>query len=134
VAAAITDVPGASDVFLGGVVTYADDAKQTLLGVHGDTLRCHGAVSAHTAEEMARGVRERLGADIAVSVTGIAGPGGGTREKPVGLVWFCIVSELSPYAVLHERVFPGASRDAVRKRATAFALDLLRMELLRSRR
>ena len=82
----ITDVPGSSDYFLGSAVTYAYSAKETILGVRHETLVAHGAVSAETAAEMAQGARRVFGADIAVSVTGIAGPGGGLPDKPVGLV------------------------------------------------
>ncbi len=83
----ITDVSGSSAYFVGGVVSYANEAKEKLLGVRHETLLKHGAVSEETAMEMAQGVRERLGVDVAVSITGVAGPVGGTPEKPVGLVW-----------------------------------------------
>jgi PncC family amidohydrolase len=83
----ITNVPGSSDYFVGGVVAYAYEAKVALLHVTWDTLRLHGAVSRETVVEMARGVRTALGADIGVSVSGIAGPGGGMPEKPVGTTW-----------------------------------------------
>ena len=82
----ITDVAGSSDYFLGSAVTYANSAKQNLLGVRPETLLAHGAVSVETAAEMAQGARRIFGADIAASVTGIAGPGGGMPGKPVGLV------------------------------------------------
>lgn len=87
VADRITDVPGSSDYFVGGVVAYAYEAKVALLHVSWDTLRTHGAVSRLTAIEMARGVRTTLGADIGVSVSGIAGPGGGLPDKPVGTTY-----------------------------------------------
>ena len=87
VADQITDVPGSSDYFIGGVVAYAYEVKVALLHVSWDTLRLHGAVSRETVIEMARGVRTALGADIGVSVSGIAGPGGGMPEKPVGTTW-----------------------------------------------
>ena len=93
IAKRITDIAGCSDVFLGGCVTYANEAKVRLLGVREETLAQYGAVSEQTAREMARGVRERLGADIGVSATGIAGPGGGSEEKPVGTVYIGISTE-----------------------------------------
>jgi PncC family amidohydrolase len=84
----ITDIPGSSEYFIGGVVAYAYEAKANILGVSWDTLHAHGAVSGETVLEMARGARKLLEVDIAVSVSGIAGPGGGMPEKPVGLTWF----------------------------------------------
>lgn len=86
----LTNVPGSSDYFLGGIVAYAYDAKERLLGVHHRTLYEHGAVSRETALEMARGARIALGADIGLSVTGIAGPTGGLPGKPVGLTWIAL--------------------------------------------
>jgi PncC family amidohydrolase len=86
----ITNVPGSSDYYEGGIIAYSYDAKERLLGVHHDTLYEHGAVSAETALEMARGVRRALGTDIGVSITGIAGPGGGMPGKPVGLVFIAL--------------------------------------------
>ncbi len=88
----ITDVPGSSDYFLGGFVSYAYEAKVASLGVSWDTLKAHGAVSRETVLEMARGARTALGADIAVSVSGIAGPGGGLPDKPVGTTWLGLVT------------------------------------------
>jgi nicotinamide-nucleotide amidase len=90
IAKRITDIPGCSDVFFGGCVTYTNEVKQRLLGVSADTLDAHGAVSRETAIEMARGVRERTGSDVGISATGIAGPGGGTEETPVGTVFLGI--------------------------------------------
>jgi PncC family amidohydrolase len=87
VADRLTDVPGSSDYFLGGIVAYAYEAKVAVLGVSWDTLRAHGAVSRETVLEMARGARTALGADVAISVSGIAGPGGGLPNKPVGTTW-----------------------------------------------
>ena len=89
VAHALTEVPGSSATFRGGVVAYANDAKVALLGVDPGLLERHGAVSAEVAVAMAEGARSRLGADLAVAVTGVAGPDGGTAEKPVGLVYVC---------------------------------------------
>lgn len=88
----LTDVPGSSAVVMGGIVSYSNDLKERLLGVPQTTLAAYGAVSAETAEAMALGARERLRVDVALSVTGIAGPGGGTPEKPVGLVYIGIAT------------------------------------------
>ncbi len=93
IAKRITDLSGASEVFLGGCVTYTNEIKQKLLGVKAETLAAHTAVSAEVAMEMARGVRERLGADIGISATGYAGPGGGDAENPVGTVYLGISTE-----------------------------------------
>jgi nicotinamide-nucleotide amidase len=127
VAARLTAVPGASDAFLGGIVAYANDVKEQELGVPADVLERHGAVSAETAAAMAAGVRSRLGADVAVAVTGIAGPGGGTPEKPVGLVH---VHVAGPGGADEGRTLeiPG-DRGAIRGRAAATALHLLRRAL-----
>ena len=86
----MTNVPGSSSYFLGGLISYANEAKERLLGVSHDTLDGFGAVSEQTAREMARGARRALGADVAVSVTGIAGPGGAMPGKPVGLTWIAL--------------------------------------------
>ena len=94
----ITDVPGSSEYFLGGVVAYAYEAKADLLGVSWETLNTKGAVSRETVLEMARGVRHRMKAHIAVSVSGIAGPGGGTPEKPVGTTWIGLAAEDGEWA------------------------------------
>jgi nicotinamide-nucleotide amidase len=93
VAAALTEIPGSSGYFLGGVVSYADAAKASLLGVPEASLAAHGAVSAQVARAMATGIRERLGTSLAASVTGIAGPDGGTPEKPVGLTYVGVADE-----------------------------------------
>jgi nicotinamide-nucleotide amidase len=120
----ITAIPGSSDVFLGGVVAYADAAKEALLEVPRRILEAHGAVSAQTAEAMAVGARKRFGASLAVSVTGIAGPGGGSDAKPVGLVWFGAAGPDGSNSA--HFIFPG-TRPEIRSRATQFALwDLLR--------
>ncbi len=88
----LTNVPGSSDYFLGGVISYANAAKLSLLGVHLDTLETYGAVSRQTVLEMAGGVRHLLSADVGLSVSGVAGPGGGTAGKPVGLTWIGLSS------------------------------------------
>jgi PncC family amidohydrolase len=85
-----TDVAGSSEYFMGGVVAYSNDAKVKLLGVKRETLAQHGAVSEPTAREMAEGVRRTFGTDIGLAVSGIAGPGGATKDKPVGLMWLAI--------------------------------------------
>jgi PncC family amidohydrolase len=129
VGCAITAVPGSSAVFKGGVVSYDNSVKRDLLGVPERTLAEHGAVSAECAAAMAEGVRRLEGfaqdgaADcLAVAITGIAGPGGGSAEKPVGLVWFATASGAGVAA--EKRIFPG-SRAAVREAAVEHALRLL---------
>jgi nicotinamide-nucleotide amidase len=130
VAARLTSVPGASDVFAGGVVPYSNELKTALLGVPAELLERHGAVSAEAAVAMAAGARERLGAGVAVAVTGVAGPGGGTREKPVGLVY--LHAEEPDGGRGLELSLPG-DRDAVRGRATVAALHLVRTLLAQNR-
>jgi nicotinamide-nucleotide amidase len=122
-ASRLTDIPGSSDYFLGSVVSYANQVKSDTLGVPAELLRDHGAVSRPVAIAMARGVRERLGATWGLSVTGIAGPGGGTPEKPVGLVFLAVAGPQRSYAWKFH--FKG-SRDAVRQRAVIAALNVLR--------
>jgi nicotinamide-nucleotide amidase len=128
VAARLTSVPGASDVFLGSVVAYANRVKEEGLGVSREVLEHDGAVSAEAAAAMARGARERLGADIAVAVTGVAGPDGGTEEKPVGLVF---VHAIGPDGEEARRTELPGDREMVRGRATAAALHLVRRLLER---
>jgi nicotinamide-nucleotide amidase len=123
VSARLTAVPGASDVFLGGVVAYSNEVKLRELGVPPEVLERHGAVSAEAAEAMADGARDALGADVAVAVTGVAGPGGGTPEKPVGLVF---VTVARPQERSTQRLVFSGDREAVRTRATAAALHALR--------
>ncbi len=94
----LTNVPGSSEYYQGGVVSYAYEAKVALLGVRWDTLQAHGAVSRETVLEMARGVRAALNADVAVAVSGIAGPGGGLPNKPVGTTWIGLSSEAGEWA------------------------------------
>jgi nicotinamide-nucleotide amidase len=123
VAARLTEVPGSSEVFLGGVVAYADAVKRQELGVSEELLAAHGAVSAETAAAMAEGVRRRLGADVGVAVTGVAGPGGGTEEKPVGLVFFHAAGPEGEEALRFE--LPG-DREWIRTRSAVTALHLVR--------
>jgi PncC family amidohydrolase len=99
----ITNVPGSSAYYLGGFVTYANEVKEDHLGVRHETLLTHGAVSEQTAREMARGARQRMGSDVAISVTGIAGPDGGTIEKPVGLVYVALSAEDTERCERHTR-------------------------------
>ena len=126
----ITSVSGASDYYLGGVVSYANRVKEDQLGVPADVLQRHGAVSEPAALAMARGVRDRLGADYGIAVTGVAGPTGGTKEKPVGLVFTALAGPNGATAARH--LLPG-DRDMVRLRACLAALNALRLELLRSK-
>jgi PncC family amidohydrolase len=122
VTARLTDVPGSSQVVLGGVVAYHDRVKTGLLGVPAELIRTHGAVSGPVVEAMARGAARGLGAELAVAVSGVAGPGGGTPEKPVGLVWFGLHSPEGEWS--WEERFPG-DRDEVRRRAVRYALRRL---------
>ena len=128
-AARITDVPGSSDVFRGSIVSYSDSVKRERLGVPADVLARHGAVSAETAAAMAAGARKALGVDVAVSITGIAGPGGGSDEKPVGLVF---LHAMGPGGELSRRLdFPG-DRETIRLRAAVAALHLVRRLVTKS--
>jgi nicotinamide-nucleotide amidase len=130
VGARLTSVPGSSDVFVGGVVAYANRVKEAELGVGAGTLAEHGSVSAETAAEMASGVRARLGADVGIAVTGIAGPGGGTAEKPVGLVYLHAETPDGGHGL--EFSFPS-DRETIRARATVAALHLARRLLSQDR-
>lgn len=123
-AARITDMPGSSDYFAGGVVSYSNEAKRDLLGVDQDLLDEFGAVSAEVAEAMAIGALERFDADVAVSITGIAGPGGGSEEKPVGLVHFNVRTAEGGVRAAAP-IIPGGRRD-VRERSALVAMHLLR--------
>ena len=130
VAAGLTAIPGSTDVVTGGIVAYANEVKVGELDVPAEVIERHGAVSAEVAEAMARGARERLGVDVAVSVTGIAGPGGGTEEKPVGLVYFhAETPEVSKGGFFS---FPG-DRDSIRRRSVVASLHLLRRLLEQNR-
>lgn len=122
VGCAITGVPGASAVFWGGVISYDNSVKRDVLGVPEEVLATKGAVSPECAAAMAEGARRLLKTDLAVSLTGVAGPGGGSAEKPVGLVWFGLASPSG--VVAEKRIFPGG-REAVRAAAVEHALGLL---------
>jgi len=122
VADRITDTPGSSDYFLGGIVAYAYEAKVALLGVSWDTLRAHGAVSRETVLEMARGALKALAADVAISVSGIAGPGGGLPNKPIGTTWLGLSTASDERAQL--ALFSGDRRENKALAAEA-ALGLL---------
>ena len=123
IAERITAIPGASDTFIGGVVAYADVIKTAALKVPLETLEAHGAVSEETVRAMADGAQRLFSVDCTIAVTGIAGPGGGTPEKPVGTVWLAARVHTTTRAV--KRVFPG-DRDEIRRRAAQAGLDLLR--------
>ena len=126
-ASRLTDVPGSSDYFVGGIVAYAYEAKVALLNVSWDTLRAYGAVSAETVLEMARGACKALSADIAISISGIAGPGGGLPNKPVGTTWFGLVTPDGEWSFL--RQFEG-DRLQNKLQASEAGLELI-MQYLR---
>lgn len=123
IAKRLTDVPGSSDVVVGGVVSYANSVKQGLLDVPGQDIEAHGAVSGVVAEAMARGARHHLRADLVVSVTGVAGPGGGSADKPVGTVWFGLATGDGVTSVMKK--FPDFGRERIREMTAATALRLL---------
>jgi nicotinamide-nucleotide amidase len=123
----ITNVPGASKIFFGGVVAYSNGVKRKFLGVRPETLARHGAVSEAVAREMAAGARKKFGADFAIAVTGIAGPGGGTKAKPVGTVFIALADatgvEMKHFLNRHDR-------EKFKQVTAAQALDLLRARLV----
>lgn len=127
VAHRLTEVPGSSSYFMEGVVTYSNEAKTRLLGVPAELIERHGAVSAEVAEAMAEGVKRRAATDFGLSVTGIAGPGGGTPEKPVGLVYISLADDAHTE---HRRIMLPGDRHLIRWRASQAALDLLRRRLI----
>ena len=126
VAAALTEIPGSSDVVDCGFVTYSDAAKQAMLGVPAATLKRYGAVSAQTAKAMAAGALKNSRADLAVSITGIAGPGGGSKQKPVGLVYFAAAGR-DGRRIARKRLYGEIGRRRVRLRSVAEALALLQL-------
>jgi nicotinamide-nucleotide amidase len=127
VAQRLTEVPGSSVYFMEGVVAYSNDAKVRALGVGADLIAQHGAVSGTVAEAMAEGVRHRADTDFGLSVTGIAGPGGGTEEKPVGLVYIALADDAHTE---HRKLQLPGDRHLIRWRASQAALDLLRRRLI----
>jgi nicotinamide-nucleotide amidase len=127
VAQRLTEVPGSSKYFIEGVVAYSNDAKTRTLGVEPVLLLEHGAVSAPVAEAMAEGIRKLARTDFGLSVTGIAGPGGGTEDKPVGLVYIALADDAH---VEHKKLNIPGDRNLVRWRASQAALDLLRRRLI----
>lgn len=127
IAERLTDVAGSSSYFIEGVVSYSNDSKTRTLGVKPLLLRKHGAVSAPVAEAMAEGIKKRAGTDFGLAVTGIAGPGGGSEEKPVGLVFIALASEVKTE---HRKLMLPGDRQLVRWRASQAALDLLRRRLI----
>jgi nicotinamide-nucleotide amidase len=124
----LTRVPGASDYLLLDAVVYANSAKEAVLGVSPEVLRAHGAVSSETAAAMAEGALRVAGADIAVSTTGVAGPGGGTEDKPVGTVWFGLARKGEPTVTKHRKLPWG--RDRVQILSAYVALELVRRAAL----
>ena len=124
----LTEVPGSSKYFLEGAITYSNEAKMRTLGVQPETLEKYGAVSAETAEAMAAGVRERAGSDYGISVTGIAGPDGGTDEKPVGTVFIGYADSSGTRSL--KMTLPG-DRYLIRWRSSQAALDYLRRQFLK---
>lgn len=124
----LTDIPGSSSMVDRGFVTYSNEAKMEMLGVSADTLEAHGAVSQETAAEMANGALEHSRAGITLAVTGIAGPDGGSEEKPVGLVWFGLAMTGKP-TVTEKRVFQNLGRDYIRRETAKHALEMGLREL-----
>ena len=127
IAQRLTDVPGSSKYFIEGIVAYSNDAKTRTLGVEPILLLEHGAVSAPVAEAMAEGVRRRARTDFGLSITGIAGPGGGSEEKPVGLIYIALADDAHTE---HRRFIVPGDRNLIRWRASQAALDLLRRRLI----
>ena len=128
-ASRIIDVPGVSEVFKAGFVTYANEAKQNLIGVKEETLAQFGAVSEQTAREMVLGAIKAAKADMAVATTGIAGPGGGTKEKPVGLVYIACGSADD---IIVERCLFSGSRKEIRQASVEHALGMLYREIIKA--
>lgn len=121
--ATLTDIPGSSSMVDRGFITYSNDAKMEMIGVTAATLDAFGAVSLQTAQEMAAGALARSHAGIALAVTGIAGPDGGSKEKPVGLVWFGLAIKGKP-VVAEKRIFENRGRDFIRRETVRHALEM----------
>lgn len=126
----ITDIPGSSDYFMGGIISYSNAAKVELLGVKSSVLASKGAVSREVAVQMASGVRKRFKTDIGIGVTGIAGPAGGSRSKPVGLVYLAVSSEKGTVCV--KEIFNG-SRTSIKAQSTEKAIHMLQEFVLKQR-
>lgn len=118
----ITEIPGSSEYFKGGIIAYSNELKKKIIGVKNKTLKNFGAVSRETAKEMALGLKKLTHSDIGISITGIAGPGGGTKDKPVGLVYIGVI--LNKKIMVEKNIFTG-SRQQIRKKACEKALKLL---------
>jgi len=125
ISAAITEVPGSSAVFTHGFVTYANEAKEEVLGVHPNTLQTVGAVSSEVAREMVLGALHSSSADAAVAVTGIAGPDGGSEDKPVGLVFVAVATASQKGAFVEQFEFGDVGRELIRKQTVTQALEML---------
>lgn len=123
IVATLTDIPGSSSMVDRGFITYSNDAKMEMIGVTASTLDAHGAVSLQTAQEMASGALARSHAGIALSVTGIAGPDGGSVEKPVGLVWFGLALKGKP-VITEKCIFENRGRDFIRRETVRHALEM----------
>lgn len=124
VSATLTEIPGSSAMLDRGFVTYSNEAKSDLLGVPAEMVERHGAVSGEVAAAMAEGALARSNADVTIAITGIAGPGGGTDLKPVGLVWFGCAANWAPTFV-HKSVFPSHGRAFIRQAAVMTAIEIL---------
>jgi nicotinamide-nucleotide amidase len=125
----VTNVPGASKIFLGGIVAYSNEVKEKFLGVHPKTLKKFGAVSEAVAREMAEGARKKFGADFAIAVTGIAGPGGGTKAKPVGTVFIALADAFGIFVELKTNSF---EREKFKQATAHQALEMLLSRLTKT--
>ena len=124
--ATLSAIPGVSDIFMGSIVSYANQVKMDLLGVSASALKTEGAVSKEVARQMAQGVRKQLKCDWSIAITGVAGPTGGTKEKPVGTVWFAVSGP--KFEATEKKMFSG-SRTEIQQRAVEFAIEMLLREM-----